>query len=245
MVDIYRPLHAALLRLYPPLCLLCDAPGQRIAGLDLCSHCQNSLPWAGHYCHGCGLPMPAGIPTADERCGRCLVKPPPFVRCHVVFGYQRPVDWLVSRMKFGRSLAAARLLGQLLSGAVISDADLIIPVPLHKTRLRQRGFNQALEVAKPLAKQLHRPLLRERVRRERATLAQSSGLSVAARHSNLRGAFSLHGAFSGEHVLLVDDVMTTGATLLELTRVLLNAGAGKVSVCCVARTPRPDQRTGL
>ena len=146
------------------------------------------------------------------------------------------------RLKFGRSLAAGRVLSQLwidaLSESPPARPDLLIPVPLHASRLRERGYNQALELARPLAQALTIPLRHDVLLRTRATLAQAN-LDAKARRKNLRGAFAIvENAALPQHVVIVDDVMTTGATLRECARVLLRAGVSRVDVWALARAPR-------
>ena len=152
--------------------------------------------------------------------------------------YRFPVDRLVQRFKFNRHLAAGRLLAELMLRVLAPrTADLLVPVPLHWQRLFQRGFNQAVELAVPISRATNIPLLTTGLSRRRATQAQS-GLDARARRKNLGGAFRWrHTKAPPAHVVLVDDVMTTGATAAECTRVLLAAGAGRVDIWTAARAP--------
>jgi ComF family protein len=152
--------------------------------------------------------------------------------------YRFPIDRLVQRFKFNRHLPAGRLLSGLMLPSLASQtADILVPVPLHWRRLYQRGFNQAVELAVPIARALEIPVVTAGLIRRRATVAQS-GLNARARKRNLVGAFRWrHRQPPPAHVALVDDVMTTGATVAECTRVLLAAGAKRVDVWTAVRAP--------
>ena len=200
----WKGLRAALL---PEICLLCDLPAGPVP--NLCSACVASLP--------------SGPRASRERL--------------VAFDYTAPVISLVHWMKFEANLAAALSLGVLLAETVVRShrqwgwalPDAIVPVPLHRSRLRARGFNQALELSRPLARSLQRPLLTRACVRNRATQPQSTLDSPADRRRNVAGAFSLYRPLSGcRHVAIVDDVLTTGATARELARTLRVAGVERV-----------------
>ncbi|HEY2394933.1 MAG TPA: ComF family protein [Rudaea sp.] len=225
----------------PSHCLLCaqDGDGRR----DLCAACAGDLVRNRLCCPRCALPLQAPAPL----CGECLLHEPPFDAAFAPFLYGHPIDLLVTKLKFGRSLAAGRVLSELWRDAVadLSPArpDLFVPVPLHASRLRERGYNQALELARPLARALGIPLGGKVLSRTKATAAQSN-LDAKARRRNLRGAFTLDpvpltGAASQSlHIALVDDVMTTGATLRECARMLKRAGVARVDVWALARAPK-------
>lgn len=236
LADFFSGLGPALL---PPRCLVCASPGERVRGhgrnedRDLCAACHLDLPWNHSACARCGLPLPRAAP----RCGRCQGGRPVQAATQAVFRYEPPLDRLLPRLKFHGDLAAGRLLVQLLAqrlaGAPRPDA--LVPIPLHRRRLRQRGYDQALELARPLACRLGVPLLAGRLVRQRATAAQSE-LDANARKGNVRGAFALvPGAPLPVHVALFDDVMTTGATLAEAARVLRRAGVARVDLWVAAR----------
>ncbi|WP_448103260.1 ComF family protein [Luteibacter jiangsuensis] len=161
----------------------------------------------------------------------------------VPFVYAWPLDVLESRFKFSGSLAAGRVLATcwLSSGIPPVIPELLVPVPLHTSRLRQRGYNQALELARPLARHLGLPVAHDVLGRARATGAQTE-LDAAARATNVRAAFAVKRVPAQKHVAIVDDVMTTGATLAECARVLLAAGVERVDVWALARTPLPGHR---
>lgn len=251
--------------LLPPRCLVCEAPGA--GDRDLCADCLEALPWNGVACHRCGLPLAAAEPrdalrslpgtTARARgtlpstlgspagtaCGRCLRRPPPLDATVAVLAYRFPVDRLVPRFKFHGDLAAGRLLVGLMAEALADrpsgvSVQALVPVPLHPARLRQRGYDQALELARPLSQALQLPLCADGLRRVRATQAQTT-LDAANRRRNVRGAFLARAGPWPASVALLDDVMTTGATLAECARALKQAGVAHVEAWVLARAPPP------
>ena len=233
LVDGLRRAQFAVL---PPHCLLC---GQAGAGQrDLCAACAADLLRNRVCCPCCALPLEAPAPL----CGECLQAEPPFASACVPFVYAPPLDALLTRLKFGRNLAAGRVLSELWIDAVRGSPPALpaalIPVPLHGDRLRERGYNQALELARPLARMFRMALRNDILVRTRATSAQSN-LDADARHRNLRGAFEAapHAALP-THAVLFDDVMTTGTTLRECARTLMRAGVERVDVWAVARAPK-------
>jgi len=222
--------------LWPGRCLTCgEAAGDAI---DLCPACLAGLPWLGPACPHCALPLP-GAQAPGVACGACQAAPPPLDRVHAACLYAFPLDRLLPRFKFHRDLAAGRLLAQLMAERFerLARPGALVPVPLHRARLRQRGYDQALELARPLASALQIPLRPELLRRVRATAAQSE-LDKAARARNLRNAFRAEPALAlPRHVALVDDVMTTGATLHAAARALRAAGVARVDAWVCARAP--------
>ena len=221
--------------LLPLRCLLCGAAGAD--GMDLCADCAAELPRNRSCCARCALPLA----TPAVHCGECQRRPPRWDAAWAPFRYGWPLDRLESRYKFGRDLAAGRTLTALWQREPQAGAkpQLIVPVPLHQTRLRQRGYNQALELARPLAQALAIPLRHDVLRRDRATSAQTE-LDAVARRRNVRGAFSVRAGIAlPAHVAILDDVMTTGSTLAECTRVLKRAGVQRVDVWALARAPSP------
>lgn len=224
----------------PPHCLLCGARGAR--DRDLCAGCAGDLERNRTCCPRCAVPLAA--PAAQ--CGECLRRPAPFERAFAPYVYGHPLDLLVGKLKFGRSLAAGRVLAELWIDAIAGDAparpELLVPVPLHAARLRERGYNQVLELARPLSAALRIPLAADLLVRTRATAAQAE-LDAGARRRNLRGAFAsvaatLPGGALPAHVVVLDDVMTTGATLRECARVLRRAGVARVDAWALARAPK-------
>jgi ComF family protein len=230
-----QPLRIALNRvaasLLPGSCLLCAADSG--AGL-LCPACAADLPrLPAALCPQCG-----DATTLGERCGACLKDPPAFARTLAVFRYEFPVDRLIQALKYGHQLPLAAWfgagLGQLPDAA---DHDLVLPLPLHPSRLRARGFNQSLEIARPVARALGIAIDPALLSRTRATPPQAD-LPLKERAGNVRGAFACGGDLAGQRVLLVDDVMTTGATLREAARILKLHGAARVTVAVAARALR-------
>ena len=230
-----RWIEALRCGLLPPRCLLCGAPGHD--GIDLCADCAAELPRNRSCCARCALPLP----TPAALCGQCQRHPPAWDVAWAPFRYGWPLDRLESRYKFGAALAAGRALGALWQREpmLVELPALIVPVPLHRARLRQRGYNQALELARPLAKALGLPCRHDALRRTRVTGAQTE-LDAVARRRNVRGAFDVReGIALPSHVAVLDDVMTTGATLAECARVLKRAGVRRVDVWALARAPSP------
>ena len=223
--------RAAPLRwLFALRCLVCGEAGED--GRDLCRACHDGLPWQGMACTQCALPQ-----AQDGTCAACRQRPPPLDAAHAVFDYAFPLDRLLPRLKFHRDFAAGRVLAQCMAErfAALPRPAAILPVPLHPSRLRRRGYDQALELARPLARALKLPLSTGLLQRRRATSAQSR-LDAAARQRNLHGAFQLTAAAAvPAHVVLLDDVMTTGATLHAAAQALRCAGAQRVEAWVCAR----------
>jgi len=219
------------LALLPARCLVCREAGS--GGQDLCAACRHDMPFNRVACVRCALPLPA-----PGTCGACLRVPPPFTAGRAALFYRFPVDRLLPRFKFRGDLAAGRLLSQLMAEALADAArpQALVPVPLHPTRLRQRGYDQALELARPLARAFGLPLCAQSLHRVRATPPQSE-LDAASRRHNIRSAFAARAGELPGHVALVDDVMTTGATLAEACRALQRAGVARVDVWVAARAP--------
>jgi ComF family protein len=181
--------------------------------------------------------LPLSATAVEALCGHCQTQPLAFERCLSPFTYRAPLDHLLLGLKFNGRLAPARLLGELMAQWLATMVDVppdhILPVPLHATRLRERGFNQAVELARPIAKRFGRPLDLDGVRRVRVTPPQSD-LSRKERLKNIKGAFEVSRPLNGQ-VVIVDDVMTTGSTAHELAQTLLAAGAEQVEVWVCAR----------
>lgn len=224
---------------YPTHCLLCGAPGQ--PERDLCSGCDRDLPRLGHCCATCALPLPGAIAT---RCARCLQAPPPQAAAVAALDYIAPVDWLVTRLKFNRQLSHGKLLATLLAerlAATGTGVDMLVPVPLHPRRRRERGFNQAAEIAAGLRRRLRLPVRPDLAIRRRDTGHQAD-LPARERAANMRGAFQVPAAAAGCRVAIIDDVITTGHTVAELAGTLVAAGAERVEVWAPARAPAPRGR---
>lgn len=219
-------------------CLLCEAPADH---LPLCSGCLQDLPWNLHACERCAIPLPEELLL----CGECRPRPPPQQYTVAPLRYVFPADSLIAGLKYHRQLAHTSVLSQLLLEA-IQAADrplpqLILPVPLHPLRLAERGYNQALEIARPLARALGLPLETRLLTRQRHTTAQRT-LNAEARHHNLQQVFALDQKRLASlgypaHIAIIDDVMTTGATVGAMASLLQRHGVTDIDVWCVARTP--------
>ena len=222
-------------------CLLCAEAAD--TEHPLCSACEGELPWLGGHCNVCALPLPATGLT----CGTCLKRPPSFARVEAAWRYAFPVDSLITRFKHQAQWPKGRLLAELLSHHLqhafaegLPRPDLLLPVPLGRKRLRSRGFNQAGMLADWLGNSLQLPVQERWLLRPREGAHQQE-LDAVARKRNLRQAFALdeRAEVRSRHIALIDDVLTTGATAEALARLLLNAGAARVDVYCLARTPKP------
>jgi len=204
-------------------CLLCGGEG----GPELlCAACIAELPALPRSCPRCALPSPAGAV-----CGSCLTHPPHFDATLALWRYEFPCDGLVQALKYRARLALAGFFARSLASRTMPEVDLIVPMPLHARRLAERGFNQALEIARHLG----RPIEPRRVLRVKHTPPQTE-LPYEERAKNVRGAFLCKLDLSGASVAVLDDVMTTGATLNELARALKRAGAARVENLVIART---------
>lgn len=221
-------------------CVLCGANCGTATYQNWCAACDAALPYlTTSRCHACALPTPSG-----EICGHCIKTPPHFQHTVAVFGYAFPLDKLVHALKYGERLELINSFADPLAQRVHTRPDYIIPMPLHPARLRERGFNQSLELARRVGENLNIPVRLDSVQRVRDTPPQSS-LSRQARNKNMRQAFAyvqnladinlLGGNLTGQHIAIVDDVMTSGASLNEVARVLRQAGASEVSAWVVAR----------
>lgn len=216
----------------PRHCLLCGAAVTRAA---LCAACDAELPRLPQSrCQVCALPIHGG-----DICGACLDHPPRFDRVSAVFAYSFPLDALIHAFKYGGNLAIGSVLGQALGNTIAERADVIVPMPLAPERLRQRGFNQAYEIARSVGRMTGIPIAAYICRKVMETQPQAA-LPWKERAKNVRGAFVCDGDLADKHVAVVDDVMTTGATLNELARNLKRAGAAQVSGWVVARALKHD-----
>jgi len=225
----------------PNSCVLCD---QSASAGRICPQCLRMLPWNDIYCQRCGQAMLARQPTGTF-CFACQQSPPPFHKARAPLIYDFPVDAVIKAIKFRRQLWYVPALSELLLQNIeceFAAADALLPVPLHRWRQMLRGFNQALELCRPLHKATGLPIIMQAAR-IRATTAQT-GLNATERRKNLRDAFSVEGKLQCRHPLIIDDVITTGETCSQLALTLLEAGAESVSVLTVARARARAYTTG-
>ena len=231
-----------LAQLLPNHCYLCGAPSNEF----LCSGCAEDLPTASRGCHCCALPLASAAVSSDSPssagarewlCGECLSEPKPFATTVAAFTYSHPIDFLINRFKHQRHFRCGEHLSEHLT-PLIRDRyrhlpDVLLPVPLHWTRSWTRGFNQCDVIAQHLHRQLQIPVLHccRRLKRN----PRQQGLKRKVRLRNLRRAFAVCGDVTGKHIAVIDDVMTTGATVTELARCLLKAGATQVDIWVLAR----------
>jgi len=215
-------------------CPLCGSPGDGV-----CRRCDATLPRNLHACQRCALPLPPGT-GLNSQCADCQAQTPPFDRVLAPLVYQPPVDDLIAGFKYHHRLAQGRMVAELLANAARSSQlpTLLLPVPMSAGRLRERGFNQAAEIARHIARHLNLTWSGTRLVRRHETVPQR-GLSKHRRRRNLRGIFTCHGRLP-PHVAVIDDVMTTGATAGAAAQAARRAGAEQVEVWVLARTPRSD-----
>jgi ComF family protein len=214
-------------------CVLCDT---KIDALEAnnhaaCSACLNDLPrHPKTSCPQCGLS------SSGQLCGSCISSPPDFDATISVFLYDFPINAMMQRYKYGNMLSLCSFFGQLLSKKIVLESvDLVIPMPMHPARIKERGFNQAHEIAKVLTKNHKEKLDFKSAVRQKLTPPQAS-LPLKERVKNIKGAFKVNADLVGKRIAIVDDVMTTGASLNELAKTLKKAGASHVECWVIART---------
>jgi ComF family protein len=221
--------------LLPYHCILCADPSLRKQ--DLCEACYQFLPSIHQACQRC-----AKVITADKMtCGSCLTTEPPFDIAYAAYLYAPPLSNLILDLKFRHSLVNARILGELLVKKISEEwyqnrpmPEAIFPVPLHKTRMIERGFNQAVEIARPIARTFKIPLLASACIRTKNTQPQAT-LAIKDRTHNIKNAFAVAQTFSYRHVAVIDDVITTGHTISEFCKTLKKSGLERIDVWCCAR----------
>jgi ComF family protein len=236
--------------LFPSRCIFCQRTLVQPAfkGLDanphieICEDCFRILPHNDCCCVRCALPL-AEEAGAAVLCGRCIKKAPAFDYVYSLFRYEDDIIRLVHQLKFSEKITCARSLGEMLLlqlqaklPNVKQQPDCLLPVPLHPARLRRRGFNQSIEIARIISRRLQIPIEYDAVIRQRKTTSQT-GLDVRQRQKNIRGAFEVVTEIKAKHILIIDDVMTTGATVNELARVLKKNNVARVGVLSAARAP--------
>ena len=216
-------------------CHICHKPSNNSP--PLCVTCNSTLPYLSNTCYRCALPLPLNTPKT--LCAKCLQQPPFFDQAISLFHYQESIIQLITTLKFDKDLAIAKLLGCLFSKHLeeidITLPDMIIPVPLHKKRVAQRGFNQALEIAKTIAKKFKIPLSQDHCIRAINTPPQID-LPANKRKQNVRNAFKIKKTINAKNIVIFDDVLTSGSTVNELSRILKKSGVEHISVWCCART---------
>ncbi len=222
--------------IYPNVCLVCDGKG--VNDFDLCQRCYDNLPWIKYACQRCALPLTSSDSIV---CGACSNRELSFDHAFSAFQFEGFIRDAVYQFKFNQKLNYGKLLAQLLLNQIISKKieipDVVIPVPLHKNRIRSRGYNQALEIARIVSMHVDCDFFYDAIYRNRDTSVQME-LPAKQRAKNVKGAFSLKnysGKFNNKHVCVIDDVMTTGNTVNEVSKCLKLAGASKIDVWCVAR----------
>lgn len=231
-------------QLLPTQCLLC---GYALKAKLVCDGCKLDLPWIQHHqyrCKQCAL----ALESAADYCGHCLKQPPAFSYSVIPFSYQYPLNILIQRFKYRRKLESGKLLGTLFAQYLLECAhtypewrqpDLLMPTPMHWTRRWHRGFNQADVLSHYLAEAIGIPLNSNIIQRVKRTPAQKE-LTRSERQKNLRSAFYLspqsQNLIQNKSIALVDDVVTTTATMRELSKLLLQAGAKEIQVWALART---------
>lgn len=231
--QVYGASKSLIHGLFPATCLLCLDPGQRPA-LDLCRACEDDLPVNSGACPRCAMPRP----DLAIACGNCASRKPAFDAAFVPYRYEFPLVELIHRLKYGRQVAIARILGTVLAHRLCERGrpavDAIVPVPLHAAREARRGYNQAGEIARFAGEIAGIPVLDRVALRLRATEEQAA-LPASVRRVNVSGAFEALAGCVPAAVAIVDDVMTTGATADALTRALKHAGCRRVEAWAVAR----------
>ena len=239
----YEKIRQFLYRILPGVCITCGYHSHR--SIDLCRACEADLPWLHHACRRCGLPLGA----SDEVCLACAARPMPVEQTIAAFSYTFPVNHLIQQFKNHQDLASGKVLAKLLGqhimrvdpGFFLNTAQpdgqtLLVPAPLHPKKQRSRGFNQSKQIATILAEIFKVKVDDQHLIRTQFTADQKL-LSVAGRKKNVAHAFSMRRAFKGEKIILVDDVVTTGATVAAMAHCLLGGGAASVAVVALARTP--------
>jgi ComF family protein len=208
-------------------------------GIDICEPCRADLPEIKAACRLCAHPIL--LANSDNLvCGECVQQQPPVHACHAMYTYEYPIAPLISKLKFHQQLCYASLLGTLMSDSVStwyakkSLPEVILPVPLHRTRVSSRGYNQSLEIAKPISKRHHIPIDIISVKRIKATEPQAR-LPAKRRKANIKNAFAYAQSPAWKHVAILDDVITTAHTVMTLSRLLHKNGVEKIDIWCCAR----------
>lgn len=238
-VNLFGMLNFLTRFLFPHNCILCKTDSNQ--NLDLCADCAKDLPYRESVCPRCGEIIENNAAINIARCGSCLNEELPYQCVCAPFHYQDSVAKLIVDLKFNQKLLYAKLLGTLMASFLENHyigkekPQLIIPVPLHEKRLKERGFNQALEIARPISKRLRIPIDKYNCLRIKNTVAQSS-LKLKERKQNVKKAFFIKKSLNVQYVAIIDDVMTTGNTVKELSQILKNSGIMSVDIWCLTKT---------
>lgn len=218
----------------PNLCLLCKTVTTKLL---ICEHCFQNLPWINpEVCLICANPLSGN--NLHHQCGQCQQQPPAYDNTFAAFYYCFPIDRLILGLKFSNKLVYAKLLAHLFCLKYqnsINKPDFIIPIPLHPTRMKQRGFNQSHEIAKIIAKKLQIPVIANACERILDTQPQLA-LPAKLRTKNVRKAFQVKQPIPAQTIAIVDDVVTTGSTVQELAKLLKKQGVKRVDIWCCAKT---------
>jgi len=220
--------------LAPKTCQLCDSK-LVLSETICCESCYPKLPFQYHCCTRCGQ----ALSPSTDLCGRCLRKPPPFDACFCAFRYEEPINLLIRKYKYAEHPELGKDLAKLLYREIVENQldlpELLVPVPLHKSRLRSRGFNQSLILARELSTLLNLPYCNKTIEKHRPTEAQATK-TLKARQSNVRGSFRMRSLPDAKSIAIIDDVYTTGATAAEMTKILKRNGVDYVQVWGLAHT---------
>lgn len=229
---------------FPPRCLLCGVSKSLVSGCFLCKACEGDLKLNQNACVHCGIPLDsASLHSASIICGQCQKSPPNYDCCWSAYIYAQPLEWMIQQLKFNAKLAYVPLLSELMIHHIPKylyekqRPDVIIPMPLHANRIKQRGFNQSLQLVKPLAKLSGLKLDSTSCQRQRDTEHQT-GKNARQRHQNIKGAFTFSNDNNYKHVVIFDDVVTTGSSISELSKTLKQNGVNRVDVWCLARAEK-------
>ena len=229
-------LKRTLGQIYPHICVLCSQICDE--NRDLCCACQADLIVNLNACQRCAIPLPHS--SDSQICGKCLQSPPVYDLSWSAFIYAQPLEWMIQQLKFNGSLSYAHLLAHLMLPylpVLSSKPDCIIPVPLHVKRLRERGFNQAYELIKPVAKKLDIRIDIKNCLRTKYTESQT-GIDAKSRRLNVKNSFKFHNKHNYQYVILFDDVITTGSTINELVSEIKMQGVKRVDVWSLARAEK-------
>ena len=242
MQNMNKHLKSILNFFLPYICTLCGST-KNCTDVDLCDFCKQELPLRQHMCLKCGnqLQNPGNLFSTEKIiCGNCLKCPPLFSKLFAFYSYQNSIAYLITKLKFQQKLIYANLLGTLMAEHLSLQyqkqplPEIIIPIPLHKRRLRERGFNQALEIAKPISKKLQIKIDKYAYTRSKNTERQSL-LAIKEREQNIKQAFTINTKRNYKYVAIIDDVYTTGNTVNEFCKILKKSGIEKIDVWCIAK----------